>query len=197
MEYSLGFSRDDETSWGVYDTWGELCGAVTAQFDAAKCYLCGSKSYPLIHQECSHEERRLSGHVWTLFDSFKEERRRRLQKDFDDVPKDPNVRNGGLKKDPIVGNRGLQDTCPYKNSEIGYPSQQDTSYLVLVGPLLAPIALDINIPVNEIDFGDDDEAFTADKPIVPGGATFAAILPNFQTRTNQVSCDFASYEAWC
>jgi hypothetical protein len=106
MEYSLGFSRDDETSWGVYDTWGELCGAVTAQFDAAKCYLCGSKSYPLIHQECSHEERRLSGHVWTLFDSFKEERRRRLQKDFDDVPKDPNVRNGGLKKDPIVGNRG-------------------------------------------------------------------------------------------
>jgi hypothetical protein len=182
-ELSLGFSRHDPTSWAPYDTWGRLCGAVTAQFDATKCSLCASTAFPSIHQDCSHEERRLSGLVWAMFDSHKEEtRRRRLQEGFD-APKDPNVR----------GNRGLLDEsemCPYIAFPPAYPVKEDTSYFALVGPLLTEVALDIDVDLSAVGVGSN----SVDDP--PGSVEVQAILANFESRTNQVSCDdVATHEA--
>jgi hypothetical protein len=118
-----------------------------------------------------------------MFDSHKEEtRRRRLQEDFD-APKDPNVR----------GNRGLQDEsemCPYIAFPPAYPVEEDTSYFLLVGPLLTEVVLDIDVDLSAIG-----EALGTSVDDPPGSVEVAAILANFESRTNQVSCDVATHEA--
>jgi hypothetical protein len=148
--------------------------------------MCATEAYPSIHTSCHADERRLSGHVWQLFNGFKEERRRHLQEGsgFFDGGQSPRFREPSVD----ATHRDLQQQCTYDKTEIPYPVQSDFFYNILVGPLLINFVLDVTgIKVDEIDFGDDDEVLDADPPDNPADVDVGAVLANFQSRTNQVS----------
>lgn len=176
----LPFDRSNPSTWGDFETWNELCGAMTAVMTLGPqpdllCMMCGTEKYPIIHSQCDDNTRKLAGTSWQLFDAVKEDPNglRRLQQ--------------MTKSDSKGEDRKLQ-TCPV--ADIPYPTTQETFYDIIVGPLLLPIVLDVTgVDITDIDFGDDDELQTGDVPSNPNeiNTGLTAILSNFQSRTNQVS----------
>ena len=186
-ESSLGFDRNNPTSWGAFDSWDHLCGAVTAQFATVMCMMCATEEFPGIQDTCNPNDRRLSEDSWNLFNGYKNERRRlnlQEQNTEESPPKDKKRANKNGRELP---------TCLIEKAVVAYPTTAETAYVALVGPLLVPFVLDVTgVDLSLIDFGDDDEVPTTGRPDNPAGTVgVSPILTltgnQFKVRTNQVS----------
>ena len=192
--------RNDPSTWGTFETWEDVCGAITAEFTNTQyateyispmCMMCNIDKYPTIQDECNDGGRRLAKDVWSVFDAHKERRRLRATSAASGSSIDNNSKNP--KGDARHGTKRDLQTCPIQINDIGYPLVSEAFYTAIVGPLLLPIALDLNVDVSGIlavDSNFDQSDYQGESTSANVGAVLTQDNGEYNVRTDQVRATF-------